>query len=80
MATLKARNHRFSRPREAMRDAAETPKPQPLLSARVEPEVKERVEDWIRKSNWTKRQAMEYAFEYLMEHMSPQEARKLEPR
>ncbi len=79
MPQLKARNHRFTRPREAV-GVTEHAQPQPLLSARVEPEMKERVEEWAKRANWTKRQAMEYAFELLMENVTPQKARMLEPQ
>jgi hypothetical protein len=39
---------------------------QPLFSARVEPDMKERIDRWIKTMGWSKRQATEYAFEFAM--------------
>lgn len=75
MAQLKPRNHRWPNPRKAA-DGTK-PRLQPLFAARVEPEIEERVADWIKKSGWTKRQLAEYALEEVLEKLDPTEARKL---
>lgn len=37
---------------------------QPLFSARVDPEMKKRIDQWIKDMGWSKRQATEYVFEF----------------
>lgn len=75
MAALKHRNHRDSRPRSGMRG---DPAPlQPIFSARVEPDVKEKAEIWIKESGWTKRQLVEFALEEVFEKLSSEDAREM---
>lgn len=75
MADFKPRNHRDARPRSGMR--GEAAPLQPIFSARVEPDVKEKAETWIQESGWTKRQLVEFALEEVFEKLSAAEAREM---
>ena len=75
MATFKPRKHRLRDPRT---DANGNPPPlQPLFSARVEPEVRQKAEEWLETSKWTKRQLAEYALEMVFENLDPIKAREI---
>ena len=75
MAQLKPRNHRWPNPRRTA-DGEQAPL-QPLFSARVEPEIGEKVDRWIKKAGWTKRQLAEYALEEVIDKIDPDEARRM---
>ena len=73
MASIKAAKIRPARKREELNDpnkpaSHSANQIQPLFAARVEPEIKERIDKWIERNNVTKRQATELAFELLFEH------------
>lgn len=71
MVTVKESRIRHARKRDELAYPELGPnheknKLQALFAARVENDVKDRIDGWISENGWTKRQATEFAFELAM--------------